>query len=93
MREARPAGRVEVKHEGSWDSKLALTCLALRSQALTTVEGLISRAISGLEQDQPTRRVSRGFLKLQQQGIIVCVKIEVSLFHVSELLERLLFVF
>ncbi|KAB1254816.1 Zinc finger protein ZPR1 [Camelus dromedarius] len=26
--------------------------------ALTTVEGLISRAISGLEQDQPTRRVS-----------------------------------
>jgi hypothetical protein len=28
-------------------------------QALTTVEGLISRAISGLEQDQPTRRVSR----------------------------------
>lgn len=28
--------------------------------ALTTVEGLISRAISGLEQDQPTRRAMEG---------------------------------
>uniref|UniRef100_A0A8C6RFP1 Zinc finger protein ZPR1 n=1 Tax=Nannospalax galili TaxID=1026970 RepID=A0A8C6RFP1_NANGA len=30
--------------------------------ALTTVEGLINRAISGLEQDQPTRRVTEGII-------------------------------
>lgn len=43
------------------------------SPALTTVEGLISRAISGLEQDQPTRRVSWGFLIAAAQGIISSV--------------------
>lgn len=39
--------------------------------ALTTVEGLISRAISGLEQDQPLRRVSRG-LSVPAQEIMAC---------------------
>ncbi|XP_004712857.2 zinc finger protein ZPR1, partial [Echinops telfairi] len=42
--------------------------------ALTTVEGLITRAISGLEQDQPTRRASEETLAERIDEFIVNLK-------------------
>ncbi|XP_006833912.1 PREDICTED: zinc finger protein ZPR1 [Chrysochloris asiatica] len=42
--------------------------------ALTTVEGLISRAISGLEQDQPTRRASEETIAERIDEFIVKLK-------------------
>ncbi|KAM6157666.1 zinc finger protein ZPR1 isoform 2-T2 [Rhynchocyon petersi] len=42
--------------------------------ALTTVEGLISRAISGLEQDQPTRRASEEIIAERIDEFIVKLK-------------------
>lgn len=74
---------------------LAFTCRTFRSQALTTVEGLISRAILGLEQDQPTRRVSRdeqGFLSNRSnQGVIkVCAQIESDFYVVQTASDHML---
>ncbi|EHB11532.1 Zinc finger protein ZPR1 [Heterocephalus glaber] len=42
--------------------------------ALTTVEGLITRAISGLEQDQPTRRASKEAIAERIDEFIVKLK-------------------
>ncbi|XP_019063758.1 zinc finger protein ZPR1 isoform X2 [Fukomys damarensis] len=42
--------------------------------ALTTVEGLINRAISGLEQDQPTRRASKEAIAERIDEFIVKLK-------------------
>ncbi|XP_037008768.1 zinc finger protein ZPR1 isoform X3 [Artibeus jamaicensis] len=42
--------------------------------ALTTVEGLISRAISGLEQDQPTRRTNKEAIAERIDEFIVKLK-------------------
>uniref|UniRef100_A0A8C4FH00 Zinc finger protein 259 n=1 Tax=Catagonus wagneri TaxID=51154 RepID=A0A8C4FH00_9CETA len=42
--------------------------------ALTTVEGLISRAISGLEQDQPTRRANEEAMAERIEEFIVRLK-------------------
>lgn len=52
-----------------------LPCPLFLFPALTTVEGLISRAISGLEQDQPTRRVSWGILIAAAQGRITYMRL------------------
>lgn len=57
-------------HTGTWEQSQDSPVLCSYSPALTTVEGLISRAISGLEQDQPTRRVSWDILIAAAQGII-----------------------
>lgn len=58
-----------LSHTGTWWHSQDSRVFCSYSLALTTVEGLISRAISGLEQDQPARRVSWDFLMAAAQGI------------------------
>lgn len=49
---------------GSWGSLGSVhgvvNSVFLLCQVLTTIEGIIDRAVAGLEQDQPTRRVRAG---------------------------------
>lgn len=46
----------------------AITSVSVCPQVLTTIEGIIDRAVAGLEQDQPTRRVRGWKGKLLRDG-------------------------